>query len=87
MPDESRRTNTEHCDQDDHSGMSRAARRDDLDVRNEALETHYIDQLELLEVRHRADEVVIPAPRGTPLAVRNQIAPLSARGTPWMRRG
>jgi hypothetical protein len=50
-----------------------------LDVRNEALETHYIDQLELLEVRHGADELVIPAPRGTPVAVRNQIAPASAR--------
>ncbi len=49
-----------------------------LDVRNEALETHYIDQLELLEVRHRADELVVPAPRGTPVAVRNQIAPASA---------
>ena len=44
-----------------------------LDVRNEALETHYIDQLELIEVRHRADELVLPAPRGTPLAVRNRI--------------
>ena len=30
-----------------------------LDVRNEALETHYIDQLELMEVRHRADELVL----------------------------
>lgn len=50
-----------------------------IDVRNEALETHYIDQLELLEVRHAADETVMPAPRGTPVAVRNQMAPTSAR--------
>ena len=50
-----------------------------LDVRNEALETHYIDQLELIEVRHRADELVLPAPRGTPLAVRNRLQPVSAR--------
>jgi hypothetical protein len=57
----------------DSSGVIR------LDVRNEALETHYIDQLELLEVRHRADELVVPAPRGTPVAVRNQVAPASAR--------
>lgn len=49
-----------------------------LDVRNEALETHYIDQLELLEVRHGADEVVVPAPRGTPVALRNVIAPTTA---------
>jgi hypothetical protein len=50
-----------------------------LDVRNEALETHYIDQLELLEVRHRRDEFVLPAPRGTPVAVRNQFQAASAR--------
>jgi hypothetical protein len=50
-----------------------------LDIRNEALETHYIDQLELLEVRHDADELVVPAPRGTPVAVRNVIAPTTAR--------
>lgn len=50
-----------------------------LDVRNEALETHYIDQLELLEVHLRADELVVPAPRGTPVAIRNQIEPASAR--------
>jgi hypothetical protein len=50
-----------------------------IDVRNEALETHYIDQLELLEVRHAVDETVMPSPRGTPVAVRNQRAPASAR--------
>ena len=49
-----------------------------LDVRNEALETHYIDQLELLEVRHAADELVVPAPRGTPVALRHVIAATTA---------
>ena len=31
-----------------------------LEVRNEALETHYINHLSLLEARHRADETVVP---------------------------
>ena len=31
-----------------------------LDVRNEALETHYINHLQLLEVRHAVDERVLP---------------------------
>jgi hypothetical protein len=42
-----------------------------LEVRNEALETHYIDHLELLEVRHRPDELAVPAGRGGPVAVGN----------------
>ena len=46
-----------------------------LDVRNEALETHYIDQLELLETRHRADEIVMPVAKGRIAAVRNIVAP------------
>lgn len=41
-----------------------------LEVRNEALETHYINHLELLEVRHAADERVVPDERGRPLALR-----------------
>lgn len=40
-----------------------------LDVRNEALETHYINHLELLAVRHAAHETVIPDERGRPLAL------------------
>ncbi len=42
-----------------------------LEVRNEALETHYIDQLELLETRHAANEIVVPAARGGLVAVKN----------------
>jgi hypothetical protein len=42
-----------------------------LDIRNEALETHYTDHLELLEVRHRADEIVLPSAGGGLVAVRD----------------
>lgn len=41
-----------------------------LDVRNEALETHYINQLELLAVTHAADEFVLPDDDERPLVVR-----------------
>lgn len=40
-----------------------------LDVRNEALETHYINQLELLGVTHAADEFVLPGDDERPLVV------------------
>jgi hypothetical protein len=50
-----------------------------LEIRNEALETHYIDHLELVEVRHRADEFVVPAGRGGPVAVRDLAAVASVR--------
>jgi hypothetical protein len=46
-----------------------------LEVRNEAMETHYIDQLQLLEVGRRADEDVFPAFGGPPVAVRTPIVP------------
>jgi hypothetical protein len=46
-----------------------------LEVRNEALETHYINHLQLLEVRHRAGEDVLPDPSGRPLIVRSHTAP------------
>ena len=42
-----------------------------LNVRNEALETHYINHLELLEVRHGPSELAFPDQRGFPVAVRN----------------
>lgn len=48
-----------------------------LDVRNEALETHYIDQLELLEARHDSDEIVLPVAKGGLAAVRNVATPSS----------
>ncbi|MBA3560413.1 MAG: hypothetical protein H0W30_17665 [Gemmatimonadaceae bacterium] len=40
-----------------------------LEVRNEALETHYINHLELLEARHRIGETVVPDQRGFPLVL------------------
>ena len=59
-----------------HAGPDGAVR---LEIRNEALETHYINQLELLEVRHAADEVVLPDPAQRPLAVRGLSPPLAAK--------
>jgi hypothetical protein len=40
-----------------------------LEVRNEALETHYVNALELIEARHGAGEIVLPDERGVPLAL------------------
>ena len=40
-----------------------------LHVRNEALETHYINHLELLEMRHSADELALPEQNGRALAL------------------
>lgn len=47
----------------------------ELEMRNEALETHYINHVELLEVAHAMDEQVYPGPDGEPLAVRNLMPP------------
>lgn len=49
--------------QPDSTGVIRLA------VRNEALETHHLDHMEIVEVRHRADEMALPSPRGGALAV------------------
>lgn len=46
-----------------------------LEVRNEALETHYINQLELLEVVHAPDERVAPGADRVPVAVRELKVP------------
>jgi hypothetical protein len=40
-----------------------------LEVRNEALETHFINHLELLDVQHAAHETVLPDASGRPVAV------------------
>jgi hypothetical protein len=45
----------------------------ELIVRNEALETHYINHLELLEVAHDAGRTIVPDPTGRPL----EVGPLS----------
>ena len=47
-----------------------------LEVRNEAFETHYINHLELLEVRHSADEVALPDERNNPFVLA-QVAPVT----------
>lgn len=49
-----------------------------LELRNEAMETHYINHMEVLEVDHRPDEEVIPDPLGRPLVLRDLRAPLAA---------
>ncbi len=50
----------------------------ELIVRNEALETHYINHLELLEVVHEEGQSVFPDPDGQPLVVGTLKAPLLA---------
>jgi len=49
-----------------------------LEVRNEALETHYINHLALLEIRRGRDELVVPDDQGRPLALRDMERPASA---------
>lgn len=55
--------------QADSSGVVR------LEVRNEALETHYLNQLELLESVHARDELVLPDEHARPVAVRHVAPP------------
>ena len=50
----------------------------ELDFRNEMLETHYIDQLEILEVEHAEDQVAYPGSNGYPIVVGKTLAPTSA---------
>ncbi|HZD05137.1 MAG TPA: hypothetical protein VE173_09465, partial [Longimicrobiales bacterium] len=50
-----------------------------LDIRNEAMETHYINHLEMLEVSHSGDETVVPDASGLPLAVSGWSVPLEVR--------
>jgi len=50
-----------------------------LEVRNEALETHYINHLELIETRHRVGETVVPDQMGFPLVLGSLSAPATAR--------
>lgn len=49
-----------------------------LDVRNEALETHYLNHLELLEVAHAPEEYVVPDVQGHPIVVNGLRPPASA---------
>ncbi len=47
----------------------------ELEVRNEALETHYINHIELMEVVHADAESVFPDPKGSPIIVGSLRAP------------
>ena len=47
----------------------------ELDVRNEALETHYINHLQLVEVLHESDELAVPGDRGKALLLRKITVP------------
>jgi len=49
-----------------------------LDVRNEALETHYINHLELLEVVHDEAAFVVPGPLNEAYVMQDLFAPQSA---------
>ena len=44
-----------------------------LEVRNEALETHFLNHLELLEIRHGQGETVLPTANGSPLAITGSV--------------
>lgn len=50
----------------------------ELELRNEMLETHYIDHLEVLEVIHAPDQKAYPDEKGRPLVAGNLIAPSTA---------
>ena len=45
-----------------------------LEVRNEAAETHFLNQLELLDVEHLPGETVVPDPEGRPVAAQRVAA-------------
>lgn len=49
-----------------------------LEVRNEALETHYINHLSLLEVVHESGSVAVPDINGRPLILRGSLPPVRA---------
>jgi hypothetical protein len=50
-----------------------------LEVRNEALETHFLNHMEVLEVRHSPGAFVLPDASGLPIATRDARPPLRAR--------
>ncbi len=49
-----------------------------LEIRNEALETHYINHIELLEVAHDEGTVALPAPAGRAYVLHGLAAPTRA---------
>ena len=50
----------------------------ELDFRNEMLETHYIDQLEVLEITHANNQVAYPDSSGHPIVVGTTVSPIRA---------
>jgi hypothetical protein len=50
-----------------------------LEVRNEALETHYINQLELLSYEHAAGSTLLPDGFGRATVLRGSVTPITAR--------
>ncbi len=58
-----------------------------LEMRNEALETHYINQVEVLAVAHGSDEAVYTDQRSRPLVVRELRPPVSALDNTGARVG
>jgi hypothetical protein len=50
-----------------------------IEGRNEAAETHYLNRVTLVEVRHAPDELVLPQPGGLPIAASGVLAPTRAR--------
>jgi len=50
----------------------------ELEVRNEMVETHYIDQIEILEVTHPLDKSAYPDEKGRALVVGRRLPPSSA---------
>lgn len=50
-----------------------------LEVRDEAYETHYINQAGLVEVTHDSDELALPDAKNHPLAVADLASPVTAR--------
>lgn len=50
----------------------------DLIIRNEALETHYINHIELLEVVHHPGRTIVPDPAGRPLEIGTASPPIIA---------
>jgi hypothetical protein len=50
----------------------------ELEIRNEMLETHYIDHIEVLEVLHGPNEKAYPDEKGRPIVAGSLIAPRTA---------
>jgi hypothetical protein len=50
-----------------------------LEIRNEAFETHYINHLELVEATHRVGEYVVPDQAGAPVALFSQVLSSTSR--------